>query len=464
MKILFVVKQLDFADHIAIAYLSACAKQLGFHTYFCSLKTNNFLQLVKCYEPEIIAYSANISSFKDLIEANKEAKQIHNFISIMGGPQVTFSPETFTESGMDVYCVGEGEYAFQDFLTCVKEGREYNYIPNLITVKSNNPIRDLISNLDDIPFPDRDLVLSNSWLRNTPKKTFYTTRGCMFACAYCCNNYYQKLYQGKGTIFRRFSVERVIREMEYVKSNYKMDFVKIGDDLFAFKADDWLKEFSEKYPKRIGKPFNCYLRFDRIDDDVLSLLKKAGCYSVNLSVDSTSQYVREKILNRSMKEIDIVEELQRIKNHGINTFVNFMLAAPESTVEDDLETIRVSREAKVTYVAYTTTEPMKGTRLYDYCIEKGYIEKTFIGDMTKMFEKSPLSCFDDRSKNIRYNVYLLGCLVSKLPKPLYSLGLWVINNIPPNAIFKFIRNRIYRYFIENKVFLFSKEAKELRNE
>jgi radical SAM superfamily enzyme YgiQ (UPF0313 family) len=465
MKILFVIQQLDFADHIAISYLSAVAKELGHNTYFCSLRSNSIEKMVDNIKPDVLAYSANIMGFEELVEANKKAQSIHKCFSVMGGPQVTFSPETYKESGIDVFVMGEGEGAFRDLLERLKEGKNYDEVENLITPKGINPLRNLISNLDEIPFPDRDLVLSNSWLKNIPKKTFYSTRGCFFKCNYCCNVKYHELYKDKGQLFRRFSVERVIKEIEYVQQRYKMDFVKMGDDLFAMKADDWLIEFSEKYSKRIGKPFNCYLRFDRIDDEVLKLLKKAGCYSVNLSVDSLSQHVREKVLNRSMRKVDIETELKRINRYDINTFVNFMLAIPESTLEDDLNTIDVARKAKITYVNYTTTEPMKGTKLYDYCLEKGYIDKnTFVGDMTHMFQKSPLSCFSEKEKNIRYNIYALGCLVSKLPKFLQDFGMWIIKTIPANRLFGFIRQCVYNYHIENKIFNFSKKDKEIKNE
>lgn len=464
MKILFVIQRLDYADHIAISYLSAIAKERGHSTYFCSLGSHDIYEMINEIRPDMLAYSANIMGFKELVKVNHLVQKRHKCLSIMGGPQATFSPETFVESGMDIYCVGEGEYPFRDLLERLEKGKYYYDINNLITGRGVNPVRNLINNLDELPRADRDLVLSNSYLKDTPKKTFYTTRGCPYACSYCCNFYYHKLYRGKGQLFRRFSVERVIREMEYVQSKYVMDFVKIGDDLFSFKADDWLKEFADKYSKRIGKPFNCYLRFDRVDDDILALLKKAGCYSVNLSVDSMSRHVREEILHRTMKDVDIVRELQRIKSFGINTFVNFMLAAPESTLEDDLATIDVSRKAKVTYVNFTTTEPMRGTQLYDYCIDRGYVDESFVGDMTQMFEKSPLSCFSQKEKDMRYNIFLLGCLVSKLPNFLYKFGIWIIKNIKPNRFFKWLKPYVYQYYIENKIFLFSKQAKEIRDE
>src|SRR3989338_1371004 len=240
MKILFVIHQLDYADHIAIAYLSSIAKQLNHLTFFCNMDKDDLNISISKINPDIVAYSVNILGYNKIVEANKKAKESHSFISIMGGPHPTYSPETFPESGMDVYCVGEGEYAFKEFLLQVEKGESFDDVANLITENKANPVRPLIRNLDELPFPDRDLVLSNSFLKNTAKKTFYATRGCPFKCSYCCNNYYHELYKAKGPIVRRFSVERIIQEIEDVKSKYRADFIKFGDDLFALKVDDWL--------------------------------------------------------------------------------------------------------------------------------------------------------------------------------------------------------------------------------
>ncbi len=457
LKVLFVISQLDYADHIAIAYLSAIAKQLNHSTYFCSLDNKNLIDTINEIVPDVVAYSVNIMGFSKIVQEHKKAAKVHKFISIMGGPQATFSPQTFSESGMDVYCIGEGEYAFRDFLIRVEKGETFDDVPNLITRdKENkiiiNPVRNLIENLDDLPLADRDLTLSNSFLKNTPKKTFYTTRGCPYACAYCCNNYYNQLYKGKGKIVRRFSVERVIKEIEYVKSRYRTDFIKFEDDLFATKADEWLKEFAEKYAERIGVPFNCYLRFDIVTDDVLELLKTAGCYSVHLSVDSASNHIRNNILKRRMKDVDIVKQLKKIRGYGINTWVNYMLAVPESTLQDDLDTIKLNKEADVTYGSYSITEPMQGTDLYKYCVESKIIPNTYIGDLNGCKLKSTLSCFTEREKNIRYNIYLLGALISKMPFPLFDIFVSTIKIIPPNRLFIKIHDIYFNYSIMNKIF------------
>ncbi|HHT9145697.1 MAG TPA: B12-binding domain-containing radical SAM protein [Candidatus Wunengus sp. YC61] len=461
MKILFCIYKLDFADHIALSYLSAIARQLNHSSYFCSLDSNDLVATVSKIKPDIVAYSVNITGYRKIIEAHQQAIKVHDFVSIMGGPHPTYSPETFLESGMDAYCVGEGEYAFKDFITQVEKGDSFDAVANLITREKINPVRSLIQNLDDLPPADRDLVLSNSYLKNTPKKTFYATRGCPFNCTYCCNNYYHELYKGKGPTVRRFSVERIISEIENVKKKYKMSFVKFGDDCFAIKADKWLEEFAEKYPRRIGVPFNCFLRLDTVDDSLLKLLKEAGCFSVHLSVDSASRHVMENIFKRKMRSANMVEKLRKIHEYKINTWVNYMLAAPESSLQDDLDTIKLSRKGKVTYPSYTTTVPMKGTELYNYCVEHGLInDDSHKSDMSGCAERSALLCFTEKEKDVRYNIYLLGALISKIPYPLSNVFYFLIKIIPPNIIFKKIRHYLYEYFIANKIFLLPKVKKK----
>lgn len=403
--------------------------------------------------PQVVAYSANVIGFNTIRSAHEAASRRHDFTSILGGPQATFSPETFDQSGMDAYCVGEGEDAFGEFLERIYNGRSYDDIPNLITKNGINPVRPLIRNLNVLPLPDRDITLSHSYLKDTPKKTFYATRGCPYKCTYCCNNHYHELYRGKGQFVRRFSVERVIAEIEYVKSKYRTDFVKFGDDCFALKADSWVEEFADKYSKRIAVPFNCYLRLDTVDDDLLRLLKKAGCYSVHLSVDSTSKHVREKILKRNMRDIDIEGTLKNIHFYGINTWVNFMLAAPESTLGDELASIRMCKKGNVTYPSYSTTVPMQGTELYEYSVTHNLLNiESHHSDLTGCSERSTLTCFSEKDKDIRFNIFLLGALICKLPFPLDLLAIQVIKVIPPNALFKKLRQKVFTYYIENKIF------------
>lgn len=443
---------IDFGDYVSISYMSAMAKERGHNVDICILDNNDIFDKVNNFKPKIIAYSANILGYDAMVDINEELKKSYNFISIMGGAQPTFRPDLFLESGMDVFCIGEGELAFEEFLERIENNEPYDDVLNMITKKGINPIRNLIENLDDLPLPDRGLTIEHSFLKDTSKKSVFTSRGCPYSCAYCCNSYYNRMYRGKGKIVRRFSVDRIIEETKQLVDNYNVDFIKFGDDLFAAKADDWLKEFSKKYKSEINLPFNCYLRLDMVDDELLSLLSNAGCYSVHLSVDSCSEHVRDNILNRKWKNVNIEEKLLLIKKYGINTWVNFMLAAPESTLEDDLESIKLSRKTGITYTAYSTTIPIKNTSLFDYCVSNNYIDEDYDGNVGDSEYKSPLNCFSVKERNIRYNIFCLGAFAAKLPYPFYKVLLFVIKNIPSNSLFKKIHDKYLRYSRENKIF------------
>tara|TARA_R100001530_G_scaffold1886_1_gene3231 strand:- start:10677 stop:12083 length:1407 start_codon:yes stop_codon:yes gene_type:complete len=466
MKILFVVPQLDYADQISVAYLSAVVKNLGHETEFFNARVNECrfeesfcilsLQLIS---PDIIAYTTTIQHFEEICYWNAMAKKNWDFISILGGAHATFAPETFKDSGMDYYCIGEGESAFEIFLKGAEAGlgvTKNNVVisPNIICKGGYNHTNvkrlNLIQDLDSLPFPDRDLTLANSYLKDTPKKTFYTSRGCPYSCSYCANNHYNKMYRGQK-IVRRFSVDRIIEEIQYVKSKYRCDFIKFGDDLFALKADDWLYEFSVEYMDKINIPFNCYLRIDSVDDSLLTMLKMAGCHSVHLSIDSVNPDIRERILNRKSKSNiwQIGDKLELIHKYGIETWVNYMLAAPESTVGDDLHTMTISKISKVSYTSYSMTDPIKGTDLYDYCIDKGYIDKSYSGDMSNCSTRSTLKCFTNKDKDVRYNIYLLGALCGKVP---YWILFCLIFYIKPNRFFEWIHKKYYEYNIEKVIF------------
>jgi len=451
MKILFCIHQIDFCDHIALPYLSAIAKKRGHTTDMCILP--DFEKKLEEVRPDIVAFSLNIVGFDRIVEAHKRLKSTYGYRSIAGGPHITLNQHLYDVAGMDVWCVGEGEGAWEDYLSCMESGQSYDKVPNLITPNAKNPVRKLITNLDTIPFPDRDITLANTFLKDVPKKTFYTTRGCPYGCTYCGNSFINELYRG-NKIVRRFSVQRLIDEVNYVRERYPLKFVKIGDDCFSFRVDDWLREFSERWPKEIGLLWNCYQRFDVVNDEMLSLMSQAGCYSMTLSVDSTSEFVREEVLGRKQKKVDVEEKLRLIKSYGINTFVNFMLGAPFSTIESDLESIEMGVRAKADYLPYSITTPMKGTKLYEYSIENKVLPEDYSDEVIQreFWERSVYTCFTEKEKDIHQNIYYLGGITALMPNWIRWFGYLLIKHTPPNRFYEWLRSIYRQYKIEHKIF------------
>jgi len=185
---------------------------------------------------------------------------------------------------------------------------------------------------------------------------------------------------------------------------------------------------------------------------LLKILKEAGCYSVHLSIDSCSKKVREEVLNRKWKDVNVEEKLMMIHSYGIKTWVNFMVAAPLSTVDDDLDAIRLGKKAKISYLSFTTTTPVPNTELYNYCVENNLIDKNFQGHTGLLRTKSLLNCFSERDKQVRQNILCLGAIAAKMPSPLYHFFIFLIKRVPSNRFFYKIYTRYLNYVHKKIIF------------
>ena len=434
MRILFVINELGLMDPVGVACLSGVARDLGHERFLCILQQHDITKRISEVKPDLIAYSLNSCEADNVFKIHKEKVKSTGIFSIMGGPHPTFYPNTIEESGADAYCIGEGELAFAEILQALEKGLRIDDIQNICTKKKCNPLHNL-TDLDTLPMPDRDLVLGNTFLADFHRKTFFTSRGCPFNCTYCFNPAFRKMYKGKGEWCRRFSVDRVIREIKDIRAKYELEFVKFDDDIFAMKADSWLEEFSDKYSKEIGLPFNCLVRLEHASDAVLKLLAKAGCYSITTSVDSASERIRREVLRRSMLKSndELIESLLRIRKHNINVFVNYITAIPTSTERDEIDTIRINKTGRVVYANYTTLVPFHGTEIWQYCKDlKLYDGKTIPKSLMK---PSMLKGFSQRQRRIQRNVLLLGAYGSVMPNWLIKPFIKIITYMPPNPIF-----------------------------
>lgn len=102
---------------------------------------------------------------------------------------------------------------------------------------------------------------------------------------------------------------------------------------------------------------------------------------------------------------------------------------------------------------------MKGTELYRYCVERDLIDPASHElNMNGCWERSTLTCFTEKERNVRYNIFLLGGLAAKLPNPLDKITILLIKVIPPNIVFKKIRYYVDQYYLTRRIFELKKEA------
>jgi len=453
MKILIVVHYIDYIDSVGIMLISALAKKAGHTTGLGILSRENIINKIQDFKPDVVAYSASTGEHKYYIEANEAIKAKYpDIFTIMGGPYTTYYPHIIEESTLDAICIGEGDEAFVELLSTLETSGDVSKVRNIIAQNGgNDDLRPLYQNLDNLPFPDRELFYDVTEMGQWPLKSFMTSRGCPYSCTYCVNHVFRKLYHGKGKVIRRHSVDYVIEEIRKVKDKYRLGFVKFYDDVFIYRTDDWLEEFAAKYRSGIGLPFHCLTRADLMTKDMAKLLKEAGCHSISMSIEAGNAHFRNEMLHRHMSEEQILNAFHLCHKHGIRTFSNNILGLPYATIENEIETIDLNIKAKVSYVEFPIFHPYPRTELGDDCIKKGIYQPNYSGLHMSYMNKSPLSCFSEKEKNIQRNLSTLGLLVVWLPFLRNIILKWLIY-LPYNRFFFFLyyitksylnRTRIY---------------------
>ena len=299
--------------------------------------------------------------------------------TICGGIHATIAPEeTIGAEGIDMICRGEGEAALSELCQKLERNEDITNIGNLWIRKNGeiirNPLRPVVDDLDELPFPDRSIFdYENLYAEREGRLSFLVSRGCPYNCTYCCNHLLRKTYGTEGKQIRFRSVDNVIAEMKRVIQRYPSLKMLNFDDDILFMRRKWAEEFTEKYSEQIGLPFICNARANVATRAVVDLLKKAGCCHVKFGLESGNEYICNEVLNRNLKIEQVKEAFALSKEAGLITESFNMVGIPFDTPGTILDTIKLNSEIGVDKMQVTICQPYQGTKLADICEEEGFL-------------------------------------------------------------------------------------------
>jgi len=394
MKVLFIYPNVS-RDRSAIVGLSSLAGTLKAEGHDCSVFDITFLDdseiqpafrhTVESYQPDLIGISSRSTEWET-------SKSILTMIDadvpvVVGGPHATIAPgEVIAEERVDMLVRGEGEKAIIDLLTRLQSGSSLKDMPNLWVKEDGqvfkNDVGDLVEDLDELALPDWSIWderhFSEHYHRGIyPEARAFgdleTSRGCPYACPYCLTPVMQELYKGKGRYHREKSAGRIIEEIEKIQAERNIDYVRFVDETFILNRKR-LKEFCGLY-EHIGLPFSFCTRPETVNDEIMSLLSDAGANWVSLGLESGNENYRREMLNRKMTQEDIINAVAIARRNNIKTFGCIMIGLPEEDRGMIQDTMELINTVKPDVFQITIFYPFKGTPLYDYCIEKGFIEE-----------------------------------------------------------------------------------------
>jgi len=351
------------------------------------LPYDEIIERVRRYQPDLVGISCIYSN--QFASAAELARRIKieiapEIVVTTGGTHPSFLPEkSMAAAPLDYVVQGEGELTFLDLIRAHNRGAGIEHLDGLAyrtngDIKVNPKVR-LIENLDDLPLPARDLLpIQLYWKINFPpvlhyrkrrNMVLYTSRGCPYLCSYCASCHHW------GRKYRTRSVSSVLAEIRILRDTYGVEELKFGDDNLITPRKRAVELFQGMISEGLTMPWNAPngVALWALDEDLVALMKKSGCYHVTLPVESGDQRMLTTIMNKPLKLEHTRKAARLVRKYGLVSTGYIILGAPGETHESIANTVRFVRELKLDYIFPFIYIPLPGSDLWQVCLDKGYV-------------------------------------------------------------------------------------------
>ena len=359
---------------------------------------NDTLMKIKNYSPDVLGVSMTTQGASGGYEIIKEVKKnLPKTIVITGGAHPTVMPEeSINRANADIVVIGEGEETFYELLNRIKKNQNYEDVSGAVLkakgkVKKNKK-RKYIKDIDEIPFPDRQLLD----IRKYPgyhykiKKwdtSYISSRGCPYVCTYCSD----PVWKIQKPYLRLRSPENIIEEIEMLKTHYGVKEFYDQTDLFNGNLV-WAKKVCKKFiENKVDISWKVQMTVANVDDELSGLMAKAGCWLGFLGIETGNDETLKGINKRSNR-VTAEKSLTLLKKHGMKTFALLMAFnvweengnLKFEDKEDTLRTFKFAekliRKKKIDIISWSLTTPYPGSPLWDIAIRHDLIPEHLQGN------------------------------------------------------------------------------------
>jgi len=359
-------------EPLGLMYIGKILKKEGYKIGFldCTFLSsiNEAKDEIKSSDPKFVGITCKITQTKYVKEFISFSKKL-GITTIVGGPDPSLRPERYLKLGADYVIIGEGEETVKELLLCLIKGDDPSFVRGISFIKNSKIIftapRPFIKDLDKLGAPDRSLIdierYRNTWLEDHgfAMATVMTSRGCPYSCYFCSNP-----IAPFGRRYTYRSPKNVVDELEEVIVKYGFDRVWFADDVFTINRERTIALCKEIINRGLKFKWSCLTRADRVDIELLKLMKESGCEEIFYGLESGAQEILDA-MNRNMKVETMKKGMLLTKQSGIRIHTFIQVGYPGENYRTLLKTLELMKEIMPDEFSFTISYPLPGTKLYD---------------------------------------------------------------------------------------------------
>ncbi|MBU3171913.1 B12-binding domain-containing radical SAM protein [Clostridium estertheticum] len=363
---------------LGLLYIGTVLKKNNYTVKIIDFAVENFLKesfiaILEKLNPKVIGMSTYNESWKAQKIMCSLIKQVLPEVKIFaGGAFATFCYEDIlNESETDYVIRGEGEYPVLDLCNIIfgkvqlnimsVSGIVYKKMDNEICINENMK---RIEDLDQLPFPDRELVDIEKYLL---PYTISTARGCPGACIFCSS----RAFWGKTVYIR--SAKSVFNELMYLYNKYGATVFYITDDTFTASSKRVFEFCKMIKETKIKFVWGCESRADIITEELMRELSDSGCKKLQIGLESADNEILRKL--KKLVTIEQIENgIKLAHRYGMHISASFIIGHAFDTNETIEKTIEFAKYIQSKYGAYvmgSVNTPFPGTEQYERAEELG---------------------------------------------------------------------------------------------
>ena len=327
------------------------------------------------YQPDVVGITVMTpkaaSAFAIASLVKKHNKNCH---VVFGGPHATLKPDEVLKNTEDVDFVvnGEGEIVLLELVNALSaKNNDFSAISGLSCRDGGkgvtNNTKKFIDNLDSLPFPDRETLLGLDTYTSEDMGLLMGSRGCPYSCSYCATQIWTRKVRYR-------SLENILEEIKYVRERYGTRQFTFKDDSFTVNRKRVMDFCNKLMDAGVKINWDCNTRVDLVDSELLMTMKKAGCNSIKVGIESGSERIL-KLMDKGITLERTKEAARLFREAGIHWTAYFMMGIPTETKEDVQKTLELLYKIKPSFASIGVYEPFPGTRLFEIGVEHGLVNQ-----------------------------------------------------------------------------------------